>query len=303
MTSPLLISTWSFSLPIIEAEYPKLATVGSALDVVEACAIAAETDESIDSVGFGGLPDREGRCTFDAAVMLSPPQSGAVCAMERHLHPVTAARLVMEQTEHKMLVGSLADDFANSHGLPSENICSDRAKAKWEHWKKSNAQATPPAPFDHGHGELFGSHDTIGTLALDAGGTMAGSCSTSGMAWKVPGRVGDSPIIGHGLYVDPLRGAATATGHGELISGISGAFLVVELMGRGASPEEAIHDTLARLVECWPLKKEHQVAFIAMTPDGNFAGGALRPGFKYAVCNEHEQTVREPDIVLHQLLE
>ena len=299
MTFPLILSTWSFSLPIIEAEYPKLSTSGSALDVVEQCAIAAESDESIDSVGYGGLPDREGRCTFDAAVMLSSPKSGSVCGIERHRHPVSIARLVMEHTEHKMLVGSLADDFADSHGLESSSILSDRAKAKWEKWKQSNQDTTPPAPYDHGHGELFGSHDTIGTIAIDAGRMMAGSCSTSGMAWKVPGRVGDSPIIGHGLYVDPSRGAATATGHGELISGICGSFLVVELMGRGAPPEVAIHDTLSRLAECWPLTKEHQVAFIATTPDGKFAGGSLRPGFKYAVCNENEHSVHDPEIVLH----
>ena len=299
MTTPLLISTWSFSLPIIEAEFPRLATPGSALDVVEACARTAESDESIDSVGYGGLPDREGRCTFDAAVMTSPPESGSVCGMERHLHPVSVARLVMERTEHKMLVGSLADDFADSHGLPSESILSERAKAKWERWKQSNQDATPPAPYDHGHGELFESHDTIGTLAIDAGGTMAGSCSTSGMAWKVPGRVGDSPIIGHGLYVDPQRGGATATGHGELISGICGSFLIVELMGNGATPEEAIHRTLSRLAQCWPLKKEHQVAFIAATPEGNYAAGSLRPGFKYCVCVDKSARILEPDIVLH----
>ena len=299
MTIPLLISTWSFSLPIIKAEFSELSSVGSALDVVEACACVAEADESIDSVGFGGMPDREGRCTFDAAVMLSPSMSGAVCGVERHRHPVSISRLVMERTEHKMLVGSLADDFADSHGLPSESILSERAKAKWARWKQSNQDATPPAPYDHGHGELFGSHDTIGTIAIDASGTMAGSCSTSGMAWKVPGRVGDSPIIGHGLYVDPQRGAATATGHGELISGICGAFLVVELMGRGATPKEAIHDTLARLAQCWPLKEEHQVAFIAATPSGNFAAGSLRDGFKYAVCNGNTSSILAPDIVLH----
>ena len=131
MTFPLIISTWSFSLQIIEVEFPMLKRAGSALDVVEACALSAELDESIDSVGYGGLPDREGRCTFDAAVMTSPPESGSVCGMERHLHPVSVARLVMERTEHKMLVGSLADDFADSHGLPSESILSERAKAKW----------------------------------------------------------------------------------------------------------------------------------------------------------------------------
>ena len=280
--------------------FRNLLQLAQSLDVVEACAIAAELDESIDSVGYGGLPDREGRCTFDAAVMTSPPESGSVCGIERHRHPVTVARLVMERTEHKMLVGSLADDFADSHGIESSSILSDGAKRKWEKWMKSNQDATPPAPYDHGHGELFGSHDTIGTIAIDNGGMMAGSCSTSGMAWKVPGRVGDSPIIGHGLYVDPLRGAATATGHGELISGICGAFLVVEFMGCGATPVEAIHDTLARLVECWPIHKDHQVAFIAITPNGDFAGGALRSGFKYAVCNAKEHVVREPDTVLHK---
>ena len=299
MTSPLLISTWSFSLPIIEGEFPKLASAGSALDVVEACAISAESNESIDSVGYGGLPDREGRCTFDAAVMTSPPESGSVCGIERHLHPVSVARMVMERTEHSMLVGSLADDFADKQGIASENILADSAKAKWEAWKKTNMPPVPPPPLDIGTGELFGSHDTIGTIGIDAGGTMAGSCSTSGMAWKVPGRVGDSPIIGHGLYVDPLRGAATGTGHGELISGICGSFLVVELMGRGASPEDAIHDTLARLAQCWPLQEEHQVAFIATTPKGNYAAGALRPGFKYAVCDGSQQSILDPEIILH----
>ncbi|MBT4530881.1 MAG: N(4)-(beta-N-acetylglucosaminyl)-L-asparaginase [Phycisphaerae bacterium] len=299
MSTPLLISTWSFSLPIIEAEFPRLADTGNALDVVEACAISAESNESIDSVGYGGLPDRNGRCTFDAAVMKSPSESGAVCGIERHRHPVSVARLVMEQTEHSMLVGSLADDFADKQGITSENILAESAKAKWEAWKKTNMPPVPPPPLDIGTGELFGSHDTIGTIGIDAGGTMAGSCSTSGMAWKVPGRVGDSPIIGHGLYVDPQRGAATGTGHGELISGICGSFLIVELMGRGASPEDAIHDTLARLAQCWPLKKEHQVAFIATTPKGKYAAGALRPGFKSAVCDGSQQAILDPEIVLH----
>ncbi len=299
MSTPLLISTWSFSLPIIESEFPRLATAGSALDVVEACARVAELDESIDSVGYGGLPDREGRCTFDAAVMTSPSDSGSVCGIERHRHPVSVARLVMEETEHSMLVGSLADDFADSHGLESTSILSDRARTKWETWKESNTPPVPPPPLDVGTGELFGSHDTIGTIAIDAGGTLAGSCSTSGMAWKVPGRVGDSPIIGHGLYVDPKRGAACGTGHGELISGICGSFLIVDLMGRGASPKEAIHDTLARLAECWPLKKEHQVAFIATTPSGEYAAGALQMGFKYCVCDGASARILDPDIILH----
>jgi len=273
MSTPIIISTWSFSEPIINEAYPLLEKTMSALDAVEQCAKRAELDESIDSVG--------------------------VCGIERHLHPVSIARLVMEKTEHKMLIGPLADEFADSHGLQSENILSDQAKAKWERWKQSNQDATSPAPYDHGHGEIFGSHDTIGTLAIDASGMMAGSCSTSGMAWKVPGRVGDSPIIGHGLYVDPLRGAATATGHGELISGVCGSFLIVELMGRGASPQAAIHETLSRVASSYELTQQHQTAFIALTPEGEHAGGALRNGFNYAVCSADVKGVFKPDVVLH----
>ena len=299
MSLPLLISTWSFSLRILEEQFPRLAVAGSALDVVEDCARAAEIDESIDSVGYGGLPDREGRATFDAAIMLSPSQSGAVCAIERHIHPVTIARLVMEKTEHSMLAGVLADIFAEAHHHASQKILSDSALTKWERWRDSHAPPTPLPPFDDGTGELFGSHDTIGTLAIDAGGVMAGSCSTSGMAWKVPGRVGDSPIIGHGLYVDPQRGGATATGHGELVSGVCGSFLVVELMGRGATPSEAIHDTLARVAQCWPLEPKAQVAFIATTPEGHWSSGSLRPGFKVSVCNDADHSIHDPEIVLH----
>ncbi|MDE1038618.1 MAG: isoaspartyl peptidase/L-asparaginase, partial [Phycisphaerales bacterium] len=193
MASPFLLSTWSFSEPILESEYPNLSAGCSALDAVEACVRNAEQDESIDSVGFGGLPDRNGNCTFDAMVMTSPSSSGAVCGIERHLHPVSIARLVMEKTNHTLLSGSLADDFADSHEMKSSDILADSSKQKWEHWKKTS-NVNMPAPFDHGHGKLSGSHDTIGTLALDTHGILAGACSTSGMAWKVPGRVGDSPI-------------------------------------------------------------------------------------------------------------
>ncbi len=293
--APLLLSTWNFSLPIVEAHYPRLVTAGSAMDVVEACAQVAELDAELGSVGFGGTPDRDGHVTLDAAVMLSPARSGSVGGLERHIHAVSVARMVMERTRHKMLVGSAADDFADAQGMESENLLSKKARQRWERWRKSNAPPVSPLPT----GAPDSSHDTIGTLALDAGGTIAGSCSTSGSAWKVPGRVGDSPIIGHGLYVDPARGAATATGLGELISGVCGSFLVVELMGRGASPAEAVHDTLARLAEAWDLEQNHQAAFIAMSPHGDWAGGALRNGFKIAAATEAGCLLHDPQVVLH----
>ena len=299
MTIPLIISTWSFSEPLIKEASSLLSSPLGALDAVEQCAMQAELDESIDSVGFGGMPDREGRVTLDAAIMLSPSQSGAVCAIERHKHPVSIARFVMEKTEHSLLAGPLADDFADSYNLPSEAILSEKAKAKWLKWKESNQPPVPVGPHDDGSGELFGSHDTIGTLAIDSSGSIAGSCSTSGMAWKVPGRVGDSPIIGHGLYVDPERGAATGTGHGELISGVCGSFLVVELMGRGASPQEAIHEALSRVATSWDLTPEHQVALVATTPKGEWSAGSLRSGFKYSIWSEEVAGIFDPEIVLH----
>ena len=297
MTDPLLISTWSFSLPIIEKEFSNLLRPNSALDVVESCAIKAEEDESIDSVGYGGLPDRDGRCTFDAAVMTSPNNSGAVCGIERHLHPTSIARAVMEKTPHNIIAGELADQFADECGFPTGSLLSPKAKLKWKNWLNDKENKPPPSPIDTGSGTLFGSHDTVGTIALDVSGNMAASCTTSGMAWKVPGRVGDSPIIGHGLYVDPQRGAATGTGHGELISNICGSFLIVDLMGRGATPEEAIFETIERLIECCELKKHHQAAFIAISPEGNHGSGALRPGFKYSICNSKNQEILDPDFI------
>ena len=294
----MLVSTWSFSESILNTVVSTLGNSANALDLVEACAKMAEADESIDSVGYGGYPDAEGRCTLDAAVMLSPSQSGAVCAIEHHLHAVSIARLVMEQTSHTLLAGPLADAFANKHGLEPSVILAQSSKDKWLKWKGENEPTETLAPNDTGTGKLFGNHDTIGTLAIDTNGTLAGACSTSGMAWKVPGRVGDSPIIGHGLYVDPFRGAATATGHGELISGVCSSFLVVELMGRGASPIEAIQEMLQRVEHAYDITPEHQVACIAMTPDGQCAAGALRQGFTYVTCKDGPAEVKSPEFVL-----
>ena len=295
----MMLSTWSFSESILNAVATNLGNSARALDLVETCARMAEADESIDSVGYGGYPDAEGRCTLDAAVMLSPSQSGAVCAIERHLHAVSIARVVMDQTSHTLLAGPLADAFATEHGLEPSFILAQSSKDKWLKWKDENEPTETLAPYDTGTGKLFGSHDTIGTLAMDRNGTMAGACSTSGMAWKVPGRVGDSPIVGHGLYVDPRRGAATATGHGELISGVCSSFLVVELMGRGATPIEAIEEMLERVVLSYDIDSKHQVACIAMTPEGHCAGGALRDGFTYVTCKDGPAEVHKPEFVLN----
>jgi len=250
------------------------------------------------------------------------------------MHPVSIARRVMEKTAHIMLAGEGAEAFAEHEGFIHADLLSADAQDAYHRWLKDQAPVNQsrdrgaptaespfraPRPIDipGGGGRLFfhpapphpddqsssdddrwRGHDTIGVLAIDGGGTMAGACSTSGTPFKLPGRVGDSPIIGHGLYVDPDVGAATATGTGELIMGVCGSFLVVECMRRGASPIDALRQTLQRIINAHELKPEHQVALIAMKPDGSFASAALRPGYKTSVRARERDEVLEPDEVM-----
>jgi L-asparaginase/N4-(beta-N-acetylglucosaminyl)-L-asparaginase len=245
--------------------------------------------------------------------MTNPDQCGAVCFVHHFPNVCQLARAVMERTIHVTLSGDGAEQFAQREGFEPTNLLTREAKLVWEKWRSDprnidrdkykgwlppinweelqavdEARVTPGEPV----------HDTVGILAIDESAMLAGACSTSGMAFKVPGRVGDSPIIGQGLYVDQQAGAATATGTGELISGINGSFLVVERMRQGASAIEAISEALKRLVDRFDLHLEHQVAFCAMTPDGDWASGALRPGFKHTIADADGVRVEEPTITL-----
>jgi isoaspartyl peptidase/L-asparaginase-like protein (Ntn-hydrolase superfamily) len=338
MTSPLIISTWSFGQRGNEAAWPLLAAGGSSLDAVERACCVVEADPEVDSVGYGGLPDRDGHVSLDACIMVSPSRCGSVCNVGRHLHVASIARAVMERTPHIMLAGAEADDFADACGLPPAELLNPEAKLKWEQWRSQPREVDQSRdggggrpglrPIDSGGadgGRLFtiasqGSkagpasrpsesrpspteadwkhHDTIGVLALDSKGELAGACSTSGTPFKTPGRVGDSPIIGHGLYVDPRAGAAVATGTGELIMGVCGSFLAVELMRRGEAPSNAIRMALDRIVTNHDLRDHHQVALIAMTPSGEFASGALRPGFKLSLMTSDGGQIVDPDLVV-----
>jgi L-asparaginase/N4-(beta-N-acetylglucosaminyl)-L-asparaginase len=313
---PLLLSTWSFGLHGNAVAWPALRDGGSGLDAVEAAARVVEADPEVDSVGYGGLPDAEGNMTLDAAVMLSPALSGSVCAVRTCLHVVSLARRVMEDTEHSMLAGAGADALAKKAGLDGAVLLSDEARRRWEAWRadpktvdQSRDAGTGLRPIDHAEGgRLFGRaargpaderhDDTIGTLAIDRSGRLAGACSTSGTPYKVPGRVGDSPIIGHGLYVDPEFGAAVGTGSGELISGVCGTFLAVELMRRGAAPRDALQEVIERIGAAFRIEPEHQAAFIALSPRGAFSSASLRPGFRIAVTDETRNAVIEPEFVL-----
>ncbi len=304
---PLLLSTWSFGERANAAAWPAFASGGSAIDAVEAVTTFCDDDPGIDSVGYGGLPDREGRMSLDGCLMTSPERCGSVCAIRRHRHPVQIARLVMEQTPHVMLAGEGADVFADQHGLPEQPLLSPDAQKAWEIWRKGEkGESSDVRPVDGDpDGALFGdgeerwrnNHDTIGVLGLDEHGDMAGACSTSGMPWKISGRVGDSPIIGHGLYVDPDGGGAVATGTGELIMAICGSFLAVEQMRSGAMPADAIREVLLRIASRSDLRSNHQVALIAIRPDGHWSAGALRPGFRMAFSDGSGHHVMDPSFV------
>jgi N4-(beta-N-acetylglucosaminyl)-L-asparaginase len=258
------------------------------MDAVEHAVRAVEADPACMTVGYGSYPDAAGEVTLDASIMLSPARCGSVCFVRRIMHPVSLARLVMERTPHVMLAGDGAERFAASQGIAPEDLASDasrKAYAKWltEHPWRCGALVMPRANVEETGLPQEDSHDTVGVLAIDAEGVLAGACSTSGLAFKLPGRVGDSPIIGHGLYVDPRHGAAVATGHGELIMGVCGSFLAVEEMRRGASPADAAAEVLRRIADSRTLDAGHQVGLITLAPDGAWSSAALRAGFKVAV--------------------
>jgi isoaspartyl peptidase/L-asparaginase-like protein (Ntn-hydrolase superfamily) len=273
---PAIISTWNHGLAANAAAWEQLAAGRSVLDAVESGVRVSEADPEVTSVGFGGLPDSSGEVTLDACIMNPAGDAGAVACLKNILHPISVARLVMEETPHVMLVGEGALEFAMSNGFQKANLLTPDARNTWEKWKK-NQEAGKPA----GTG-----HDTIGMVALDAEGDLAGACTTSGLGFKLPGRVGDSPIIGAGLYVDNEVGGAAATGVGELVMKTLGSFLVVEMMRTGISPEEACRMALERIAEKIPLKPDMQVGFIAISKAGETAGFGLRKSFEYAVMKE-----------------
>jgi isoaspartyl peptidase/L-asparaginase-like protein (Ntn-hydrolase superfamily) len=313
MSDPLLLSTWSFGLRGHAHAWPALAGGGASLDAVETVCRIIDLEPDVDSVGYGGYPDASGAVTLDGSIMLAPDRCGSVCACAKHQHPVSIARRLMERTPHVLLAGPGADAFAESEGFEEADLLAEHMREKWEAWRldptsvdqsrDSGTRRPVDRPKDSGDGgRLFadpeGGHDTVGALALACDGVIAGACSTSGTPWKLPGRVGDSPIIGHGLYVDPRHGAATASGWGELMMGSCTSFLIVEEMRRGKSPLDALIEALRRIREDHPLELHHQVAVIAVRPDGEWASAALRPGYKTSVTDADGDRVVDPDFVL-----
>lgn len=285
-----VVSTWDFGVGANQAAWTLLADGGSALDAVERGARWAESELCNPTVGRCGNPDRDGVLSLDASIMEGDGRCGSVAALVDIGHPVSVARRVMEQTPHVMLVGQGARQFALEQGFAEEALLTDEARRAWQEWKRT-AEYSPQINAERrGRPGDSSNHDTLGILARDAQGRLAGACTTSGMAWKLAGRVGDSPIIGAGLYVDNDVGAATASGVGEEMIRNAASFLVVELMRQGRTPDEACREAIARVVRKRPeASRTLQVCFLAMNRDGDVGAYALHRGFVYAVCDAQRQ--------------
>lgn len=273
---PITIATWNVPNST-EAAWKVLELDGTSLDAVEAGVKMEEADVNNQSVGKGGRPDRDGNVTLDACIMDSNGNCGAVVYMQNITHAISVARKVMEETPHVMLAGKGAEKFAHEQGFEKEDLLTEKSKAEWLEWKKESKYA-PVINIEN--------HDTIGMLAIDKNGNISGACTTSGMAYKMAGRVGDSPIIGSGLFVDNEIGGATATGQGEEIVKTVGSFLVVELMRQGRSPQKACEEAVNRIIKNDPDYENIQVGYIAVNKNGETGGYCIHPGFSYRVYSE-----------------
>ncbi len=278
---PIVISTWRHP-DANGAASQSLAQGGTCLDAVEAGAKMPEADPNDSSVGYGGLPDRDGHVTLDACIMDWKGGAGSVTFLEGIMHPISVARRVMEKTPHVMLSGEGALQFAKQEGFKEENLLTEKSKKAWEEWKKT-AKYQPIANIEH--------HDTIGILAIDATKNVSGACTTSGMAYKMHGRVGDSPIIGGAVFVDNEIGAACATGVGEFVMKTLGSFLIVELMRNGKSPQEACEEAVNRIIKRYGQDPNRQVGYLAIDKDGQHGAYSLLKGFNYTITQNGKTEV------------
>lgn len=281
--APVVLSTWAPNKKANAAAWEVLSKNGNALDAVETGVKIPEADPDDQSVGYGGRPDRDGFVTLDACIMDHLGNCGSVMAMENIMHAISVARLVMEKTPHVQIVGIGAQKFALENGFEKINLLTEKSEKEWREWLKTSKynleykidNSLPPIQ----------NHDTIGMVAMDKTGTLAGACSSSGMAYKMRGRVGDSPIIGAGLYVDGEIGAVACTGQGEEVVRIVGSHTVVEMMRHGYSPELACKEAIRRLVKLRgdKISPEWQVGFVALNKKGQYGCYSLTKNFTMAV--------------------
>ena len=280
--TPIVIATWKHGYKASQNAYNILNNNGFALDSVEAGVRVAESDSDIRTVGYGGYTDQEGNVTLDASIMDHLGNAGSVAYLKEIKHPISVARKIMENSNHVMLVGDGAQHFALKNGFKKENILFTQSKNDWLEWKKNKNVVKNLISEDN--------HDTITLLAQDSKGDFAAACSTSGLRYKLNGRVGDSPIIGSGIYVDNEIGAAGATGQGEEIMKNVGSFLIIELMKQGYHPQNACEEANRRIIKN-NTKIDFQVAYIALRADGEIGASAINNGFSYVLSSNSKTTI------------
>lgn len=277
---PIVVSTWE-NMPANDKAWSIISKGGRALDAVEEGVKVVEADVKNMTVGYGGRPDRDGFVTLDACIMDEKGNCGSVCFLQNIIHPISVARKVMEETPHVMLAGKGALQFALSQGFKSSDLLTETAIAEWNEWKETE-QYKPIINIEN--------HDTIGMLAIDQAGNISGACTTSGMAYKLHGRVGDSPIIGAGLFVDNEVGGAVATGMGEAVMKSLGSFLVVELMRNGKTPQQACEEAVKRIASKQENIKEFQVGYLAINKKGEVGAYSVQPEFNYTL---HQSDIKK----------
>ena len=271
-TLPVVIATWDVKNATKKA-WETIQNNQSSIDAIEQGCMIEEANENGQSVGKGGLPDRDGNVTLDACIMNSKGDCGSVVFLKNIKHAISLARKIMEDTPHVMLAGIGAEEFAYSIGFKKENLLTKTSKKAWENWKKTS-KYKPIINIEN--------HDTIGMLAIDNTGDISGGCTTSGLAYKMSGRVGDSPIIGSGLYVDNEIGGAVATGLGEEVVKTVGSFLIVELMRQGHSPQKACEIAISRIVTKSDYRN-FQVGYIALNKQGDTGCYSIQKGFSMTI--------------------
>jgi N4-(beta-N-acetylglucosaminyl)-L-asparaginase len=274
---PVVISTWNHGIAANAAAWEVLSKGGKAIDAVEKGVMITEADLTNRSVGIGGMPDRDGHVTLDACIMDHESRCGSVAFLEGIAHPISVARAIMDKTQHVMLVGAGAKKYALAQGFKTIKTPIPAVKAEWKKWRKENKDEYKRPEINHEN------HDTIGLLAMDANGDLSGACTTSGWAYKMHGRVGDSPIIGAGLFVDNEVGAACATGLGEAIIRIAGSHTVVELMRHGYSAQQACEEAVKRIISKHKDLTNLQCCFLALDKQGNVGSYSVYNGFNYAL--------------------
>jgi N4-(beta-N-acetylglucosaminyl)-L-asparaginase len=268
---PVVVCTWDFGNASAKA-WSVLEPGGNALDAAEAGVMIEEANPDNQTVGLGGRPDRDGHVTLDACIMDYNGGCGSVMALEGFVHPISVARKVMEETPHVILVGEGANQFALDQGFEKSDLLTEASRKEWEEWLKQE-EYKPIINIEN--------HDTIGMITLDSEGRLAGACTTSGLAYKMRGRVGDSPVIGAGLYVDDEVGGAAATGLGEEVVRTVGSFLIVELMRQGMGPQEACEEGVHRIMKRNKGRTDFQIGFVALNKKGESGAYCIHPGFTY----------------------